>query len=54
MMAQNDRAGEYINIRYASFAWAVTVMTVKLTVTVTVRVTVTVTVIVVDCGLSSD
>ena len=45
-MAQNEQAGEYIEIRYAGFAWAVTVMTVKVTVIVTVRV--------VDCGLTSD
>ena len=45
MMAQNDRAGEYINIRY-DFALEVTFGTVKVKVTVTVTV--------VDCGLTSD
>ena len=39
-MAQNDRAGEYTNLRYSVFAWTVTVATVTVTVTVTVAVTV--------------
>ena len=37
-MAQNDWAGDYINLRYAGFARAVTVVIVKVTVTVTVTV----------------
>ena len=49
-MAQNDRAGEYINFKQADFSQTVTVVTVTVTVTVTVMVTVTL----VDCGLSSD
>ena len=36
MISQNYHAGEYINIRYALFPWAVTVVTVKVTMTVTV------------------
>ena len=46
MIAQNYQAGEYINIKYALFLWAVTVVTVKITVTVIKPQSTTVTVIV--------
>ena len=46
MMAQNDRAGDYMIIRYISFCpdSDISDIEVKLTVTVTVTVTVTMTV----------
>ena len=46
MMAQKDRAGEYIIIKYDIFALEVTIATGKETMTVTVSV--------VDCGLTYD